>query len=1804
MYNNQDILRKHTALTLGRKSVDTSLILFPVRLETRIVRNHPVEDITEPDRVFFAFQAIWNFVDALAVTPADRLASAAERVMQCVEDLDTVYREDKVRLRDIVDKIVTATAPQGEMAGIWQRVQDHIARLTTMDIVSDNVATDFIRRLEGVNRTMWNLYRRPRFRGAKRQADKAHFSSTAFVSYARKRVRECLPVLEQLLPDNPDDSIVNKFTMVTEEQFHKFIQSLDFLAYTGDQFRAIYGKPNYNFRLPSLKQQIINGLGNDLAKYDKYRDRFFGSKNNNETIPSRQQSLGNKVCSRIGEYHRYTQFAEKMIVWRLRLLTGSKQDIANVVRIEKWRKLADNTVFHSHEEREWLQSLLAVFNKYHKDDSGKKISEDHLNKHNNVIHRCKVVNYKEKVCMLVRIYPDEVAVTQLARPFTKEELGNALDFWIRYFYEYDNELEQKAAWKALCSLYTPPRAALIARSLFPRQKPCISQMREWAKQYREKNKSFASWEAFIRDRMLPEIRKDGVEDASADLFSVPMSELLPDRFILQATMDNGKKKDINIVRYGHLIPKTIQVGLDLNREAGLVTTDQGIKLNGNLRWMTDYAAAEKMGMAITVPLDAYRLDHHTELERLKARKKNQILPRITRDFRFRSIYVMGVKDFSPDNEEDSEACSDLLKKVFNAHLYSEEGLELLKIGTPTNILDEDTEEVRDRTDVMDSEYDTEESALVNEFFRKSIVPFGNGVKALEAGSDADILSSLFGIKNDVSENPFANTANRDNREVLKAQKVNAAFLDALRGVHPILNAIFRSTSVKRYFIENVLSTGVFPSFRIGNQPYGVLPVCDFKNLEYGIGDPMKLIKELLVFLTEKWNKIVEECVLSEENINKQKKLSTEESYLKAVSCTPVSSSFYKRVTIREGDLLPTGFFLGSDSNAPDSDNQMKNIYNIVNKQIRFQSLKQFIEKYFPKYGHLPVKDADFAALELRFNWGELFDQIKKKVQNEPCMAGVTDKELRALITGTFDLFNYRLDSWLTGLLSQRYEKRLEDRKHKISIGAYGWVFNLRETWHKNLSKEFIVAPSVNQAVTAAVLRSSFNRASNGTTKDYSLSVNLSSSRVRQALRIIDGIRNGLSLGTILGSDLERMLHDDQKKPGGYEMDYFIYFLRNAYPLNRTDTQYAAGDGLQRDASLDVLNGVALLEDLRSIQVDNQQKLQLTSLYSWDADKKERMWAWLEKVFQTQDRDYIRALVQKDKQDFNQKTIRLIQLIQRMEDAYDALADVITSESVYKLTEGNRVAVDALMNSMNTGRNFPEPDVVEIPLDAAHIEQRVFAALNPNLTVKAGDSESLYRTAEPSLDDWMSRMLDFNNLQVQFLEEGATATYRLSEMSVSPSELVYLSGDWDKFLGFLSLLRWHHGVPTLGKKTPIFHLLKDAEMAVDSMREMVSHARPLKQEDLIVSTIPADLTKYRSDLCEQRYGIVVEQVGKLAAALRYEADSLENYFAEHPYTPMTETLFRDSLGLLLQCFRVGILDALTGIDLSMLVDEEYRYEHPTQFAEILARQEGLIEKLRSLALMLEDRLAKAAEALADVKDEEKWEAYPDAMKKLFVSSFVMVPHFLLKDNPAIDSDQLFKQAATTGYFQNAGKMVVEDALVGLSDVRTQLQALHQVRMYGKSKLIAAARDVLPLQLESEASPSPNWLGAEVQDENDVRDANVYTVLNASAFSAKGGAKEIAGLMIDYWAERIPYRRQTAAVAFGYDQPDAEPPQAILVGMSTLDGDHYWSEAKMLRTIRCAMYQIKSRAVEPEHLYADKWTSGLFPLLSINPIATLS
>jgi len=87
---------------------------------------------------------------------------------------------------------------------------------------------------------------------------------------------------------------------------------------------------------------------------------------------------------------------------------------------------------------------------------------------------------------------------------------------------------------------------------------------------------------------------------------------------------------------------------------------------------------------------------------------------------------------------------------------------------------------------------------------------------------------------------------------------------------------------------------------------------------------------------------------------------------------------------------------------------------------------------------------------------------------------------------------------------------------------------------------YVQAPSLAQAVTAGLLRSGALRHSDA---NGPFRVKLTSRRVRKALKTLDGLRKGLTIGEVLGYHAERWLHDEH-------MDWLLYDLRTDYSVRR------------------------------------------------------------------------------------------------------------------------------------------------------------------------------------------------------------------------------------------------------------------------------------------------------------------------------------------------------------------------------------------------------------------------------------------------------------------------------------------------------------------------------------------------------------------------------------------------------------------------------------------------------------------------------
>ena len=92
------------------------------------------------------------------------------------------------------------------------------------------------------------------------------------------------------------------------------------------------------------------------------------------------------------------------------------------------------------------------------------------------------------------------------------------------------------------------------------------------------------------------------------------------------------------------------------------------------------------------------------------------------------------------------------------------------------------------------------------------------------------------------------------------------------------------------------------------------------------------------------------------------------------------------------------------------------------------------------------------------------------------------------------------------------------------------------------------------------------------------------------------------------------------------------------------------------------------------------------------------------------------------------------------------------------------------------------------------------------------------------------------------------------------------------------------------------------------------------------------------------------------------------------------------------------------------------------------------------------------------------------------------------------------------------------------------------------------------------------------------------------------ERVAGLTIDAWDEVIPSRQTTAGAAFHYNQPNAFPPQSLLLAVpgQISEEDSEWTEDALLGIVNDTLDLAKIRAVDPDALHG--MVGNLLPALA--------
>jgi hypothetical protein len=353
------------------------------------------------------------------------------------------------------------------------------------------------------------------------------------------------------------------------------------------------------------------------------------------------------------------------------------------------------------------------------------------------------------------------------------------------------------------------------------------------------------------------------------------------------------------------------------------------------------------------------------------------------------------------------------------------------------------------------------------------------------------------------------------------------------------------------------------------------------------------------------------------------------------------------------------------------------------------------------------------------------------------LAGVPTARLERLLAEHLDCAAYRLDAWRLGLVSERlYELRFgpdgtASPKRGLYLGAYGWLENIERkskplidvpltgdlaaVFKTEVARRdpdnggYVHAPSPSHATTAAILRAGHlaNRMSG---KEDAFAINLSSNRVRIALSLLDGLRQGQSLGALLGYRFERALHDRHSEGGEgtepVELDRFITPLRGAFPLRAGRLQDLQPDD---DTAIELVEARTVVDGLALVRRATRHPAQPAYPYGatglpTDANDTEK---------QVMDEE-VRNLV----------------------DIHDALADLAVAEGAHQALLGNADRASATLDAYSKEGFPPEPAVVQTPRGGVTLTHRLGLRLRPAIVLGATPRAM----AEPAVDDWLPDLL--------------------------------------------------------------------------------------------------------------------------------------------------------------------------------------------------------------------------------------------------------------------------------------------------------------------------------------------------------------------------------------------------------------------------------------------------------------------------------
>jgi hypothetical protein len=523
---------------------------------------------------------------------------------------------------------------------------------------------------------------------------------------------------------------------------------------------------------------------------------------------------------------------------------------------------------------------------------------------------------------------------------------------------------------------------------------------------------------------------------------------------------------------------------------------------------------------------------------------------------------------------------------------------------------------------------------------------------------------------------------------------------------------------------------------------------------------------------------------------------------------------------------------------------------------------------------------------------------------------------------------------------------------------------------------------------------------------------------------------------------------------------------------------------------------------------------------------------------------------------------IIVVLAELDDLIDAVADVLLSEAVYQLVRGNVAGAHATFEAIAGGSPPPEPEIVRQPRGGTAIVHRCGVLVGARVADDGWPASGAARSAaEPDVDGWLASRLgraDTAVLDLSWLDQRRRLT--VAELGLRPLDLLALLRG-EQTLGQDSELdrRALRAIHTTGSPRPPDDAdvtityspgltlaeratIRTAATLFDQARtwsDVLSHARPLVAADLALPEEASDAASAAEVLTSEAHDRADDAIARIEDLRVLLPPAIAAGEAGGGDLSPAVAALRTHLR---ECADVGVAGA-----------------HPRPTAGL----DELLVQVRAALLELDRRSTAIAALPASASPAERASAALGAGTLLVVR---FVPH-----RPELD------QAFAAGPAKGATWIAVQRWQQQASRVHAGLGRWRRAELVSEVQGALAARfDIAQLP----HLPDEPWVALRFGDEAQ-RPASGRLSIAMHRFAAPTAEDPWCGLWFDEWNEIVPNRRETTGVAFHFDAPNAEAPQAILVAVAP-PSVKYWSAPLLLETLRDTLELAKIRGVDAERL----------------------